>query len=68
MEFPEKVVENLVNVLASTETNDTVNYCVLINKLSELMGNELIQLETTTTKRIYGGRTTSPVRLYQDDK
>ena len=27
------------------QTKDTVNYCVLINKFLELMGDELIQLE-----------------------
>ena len=26
-------------------TKDTMNYCVLINKLFEFMGDELIQLE-----------------------
>ena len=28
----------------SRQTKDAVNYCVLINKLLELMGDELIQL------------------------
>ena len=31
----------------SRQTKDTVNYCVLINRLSELMGDERILLEKT---------------------
>ena len=31
----------------SRKTKDTVNYCVLVNKLLELMGDERIQLEKT---------------------
>ena len=34
---------------------DTVNYCVLINRLLELMGDELIQLKKQ--QQMYGGRT-----------
>ena len=32
----------------SRQTKDTVNYCVLINKLLKLMGYEFIQLEKQT--------------------
>ena len=42
----------------SRQTKDTVNYCVLINKLLELMGDERIQLEKNI--QLYGGRTISP--------
>ena len=32
------------------QTKDTVNYCVLVNNLLQLMGHELIQLERERKK------------------
>ena len=46
--------------LNSRHTKDTVNYCVLINKLLELMGHECMQLEKNKNIQMYGGRTISP--------
>ena len=52
----------------SRQTKDTVNHCVLINKLLELMGDELIQLGVGRWwwcwggggTQMYGGRTIVP--------
>ena len=35
----------------SRQTKDTVDYHVLVNKLLEIMGDERIQLEKTTTHK-----------------
>ena len=41
--------------LNSRHIKDTVNYCVFINKLLELMGHECMQLEKTKTYKCTAG-------------
>ena len=48
----------LKKLFYSRPTKDAVNYCVLINKLLELMGHERIPLGKNI--QMYGWRTVSP--------
>jgi len=52
-------VLNFLSFLHSRHNKDTVNYCVLINKFSELMGDEPILLGKQQQQHMYGGRQVS---------